>query len=318
MSDQLCKISINNIDLNDLRYKIVFNEPDLTHLAQSILATGLIYPPVLRSLKNNTFCIVHGFNRVHAMLLNQRSHINCQVLDSNLSEADYIYKAISSRSFKQELTQVELARSLILLKPHHDIAEISNLSSSLFNKKISEKYIKQILKICEISSDILELIEAKHLSFKAAQKISNLPVAYHLPLIELFSHLRASNSIQLEMITNLFEISKRDKIEIIKVIQACCIDQIINDRSLDTPAKTIKVRQAVYQNRYPTLFNNQQEIKNLISELPTKTDVLFSPSENFDDTQIRVSFNVKTIKDLESKINTLNKCLNHPSIQKIL
>jgi len=60
MSDTLCEIDIQRIDLNDVRYKFSSQQDDVTSLAATIKETGLAYPPIVKPVKNK-FIIISGF-----------------------------------------------------------------------------------------------------------------------------------------------------------------------------------------------------------------------------------------------------------------
>jgi len=149
MSEQLCQINICDIDLTDQRYKISFtHDCDIKSLTQSIRETGLICPPVVRQ-SDDKYIIVSGFNRIKACINNHNNTVSVQKINSETSEYQCFVKAITSLSFKRQLSQAELIMSIRYLDKFLDKKQIADKSAAILNMELNVGYIEDLLDIAD-------------------------------------------------------------------------------------------------------------------------------------------------------------------------
>jgi ParB family chromosome partitioning protein len=135
MSEHLCKIDIGDIDLTDQRYQISFSNENIAFLGQSIRETGMIHPPMVRPL-NNQYIIVSGFNRIKASIYNKKDTILVYTIKPDADEYQCLLKSITAISFKRQLSQAELIRSIKLLNKFLDEKQMADKSAAIFNMEL--------------------------------------------------------------------------------------------------------------------------------------------------------------------------------------
>jgi ParB family transcriptional regulator, chromosome partitioning protein len=317
MSEQLCKINICDIDLNDLRYKISFTSGNIESLAQSIKDTGLINPPLVRPLKNR-YIIVAGFNRVQAYIKNREDTIVVYKTKSDTDEYQYLLKSITALSFKRELTYAELIVSIKSLNDFLDVTQIADKSSAIFNARLNIKFVQDLLNIGTYLPEFsLNLIHQGNLSIKTAKRLLSFKNKAIKEFLIIFSKIKASNNKQLEIVQFIDEISKREAINIEDFFQNQKMQKIILDENREPVLKTRLLREFLYEKRFPTLFQTRQTVQKRINKLKLGNKVKMLPPENFESQNYSISFTLKNYNEFKTNIKTLNTLLESRELKEI-
>ena len=320
MSDSLCEIDIQDIDLTDERYKISLLHEDVTDLAFSIQETGLICPPMVRRVVrpvNNKYIVISGFNRIRAYILNNIKHIQVLIADPELSDRQCLIRSIAWLSFQRLLSQSELIRSVQLLSAHLTTKEIFEYSLVLFKHKLNVQYIEQILAISKLPEPAMALIGSNQLSLKAAQKILSFSTADIKIFLSIFEQIKASNSKQLEIILYLKEIAARDKINIKVACQQMELNLILTDKNLEPNVKIQQLRNRLFNHRFPTLFKARDLVKQKILSLKLSPNIAITFPENFEHQEYTISFTAKNFSEFKTKVLMLEKQIHHDGIKEI-
>ena len=316
MSEQLCDIKLCDIDLSDLRYKIPFCSDDIKFLAHSIKQTGLINPPLVRPM-NNQYIIISGFNRVRASIFNNEDTIT--VYKTDLEEDDYqcLVKSITAFSFKRQLTQAELIRCTKRLSNFLDTKQIAFKSTSLFNRELNSRFVKNLLDIAHLPDPALKLIDQGSISFKTASKMLLLEKEIIKNFLKLFSKIKASNNKQLEIIQYIMEICKRETIKPEDFFQNQKLQKIILDQNKEPVLKTMLVREYLYRQRFPALSKTRQIVQKKINSLKLENKIRFLSPENFESPNYTISFTAKNYNEFQTNTKVLNTILKTQELKEI-
>ena len=321
MSDLLCKINISDIDLTDERYKISFSQNDINFLAHSIRQAGLITPPVVRPL-NNKFIIISGFNRVRALIYNNRIYNNepkILVYETKVDTTDCqcLIKSIAALAFQRPLTHAELIISTRRLHQFLDKKEIAKKSPGIFNMELNVQFVRDLLAIDVLLDPTLELIHSGNLSFKAAKRI----VSYEKETIKIFtnifSKIKASSNKQLEIILYIMEIAARDSIKPIDLYTNQEIQAILFDENKEPGVKTNELRAWLFGQRFPTISKTHQKVLKKITSIKLGNKIKFLPPQNFESQNYSISFTAKNYKEFVTNIQSLNAALENKELKKI-
>ncbi len=318
MFDTLCEINISDIDLKDERYKITFGSEDITLLAQSIKKMGLITPPVVRPMKNNKYIIISGFNRIRALCHNKGHKVAVYLSQTEADDYQCLLAAIASLAFKRPLTLVETITGIQRLSEFLKPEEMVKISTFVFNAHLNQGFIDDLLNIASLPSPALELIHTNYLSIKSAKKISNLDKESILFFLDIFSKIKASTSIQLELIQNILEIASRDGIHPKSVFKEMEFPNPIDDETSETVLRTHRFRTLVFERRYPTLSRTRQCIQNKIDSIKLPGTIKFTPPENFESLKYSLSFTVKNHDEFNKAIQHLTIASKNKILQEIL
>ena len=318
MFDTLCEIDISDIDRNDERYKISPGLEDITFLAQSIKKIGLMAPPVVRPMDNHKFIIISGFNRIRAICHNNDRKVVVHKSDKKAGDYQCLLIAISALAFKRPLTHVETIISIKRLSECLDNGEMSKISPAIFNMQLSEGFIVDLLNIGSLPNPALELIQTGNLSLKSAKKISKLDKETALFFLDIFLKIKASASVQLEIIQNILEISAREGLHPKSLFHAMKIQNPLYDETLETVLKTHHFRTIVFDQRYPTLSRTRQVVQDKIASIKLPGTIKLTPPENFESRNYSISFKIKNYDEFQNSIQHLTEALENRTLQEIL
>jgi ParB family transcriptional regulator, chromosome partitioning protein len=327
MSDRLCQINISDIDLTDERYKLSFLKKDITFLAQSIQEAGLVCAPMVRQL-NNKFVIVSGFNRVRALIYNNRDYDN-QVdnnqnkilvyeINADTTNEQCLLKSITAVSFQRQLTHFELILSAQRLSKFFEKEQMAEKSPAIFNTQLNAAFVADLLTIGALPDPALELIRLGNLSLKSAKRISLFERDTIKVFLDIFSSIRVSQNKQLEIILHLMEISKRDGIHPKDFFKQQEIQDILFDTQKEPGLKIGLFRDYLFKQRFPAIFKNRTMVKEKISAMKLGNKIKFLPPENFDSQTYSISFTAKNHKEFLSNVQTLNTALENKALKEIL
>jgi len=321
MSDCLCKININDIDLTDERYKISFSNTDIDFLARSLRETGLIYPPIVRPL-NNKFIIISGFNRIRAHIHNNRVHNNgIKILvyktEPDATEYQCLLKSISSLAFQRSLTLAELILCTKRLHEFLDKQQIAQKSPAIFNTELAEGFVRDLLFIGDLPDPGLQLIHTGNLSFKSAKRISLLGKETIKVFLDIFSKIHASQNKQLEIILYIMEISARDAIKPKAVYMNQEIQDILSDEKKDPGLKTRDLRACLFEQRFPIVFKAHQRVMEKITSIKLGNNIKILPPKNLDSQDYSISFTAKNYNQFQAKVQSLHKSLENKKLKEL-
>ncbi len=317
MSEQLCQINICDIDLTDQRYKISFtNDCDIKSLTQSIRETGLICPPVVRQ-SDDKYIIVSGFNRIKACINNHNNTVSVQKINSETSEYQCFVKAITSLSFKRQLSQAELIMSIRYLDKFLDKKQIADKSAAILNMELNVGYIEDLLDIADLPDPALGLIQMGNISFKTAKKMLSFQKESIKSFLKIFTKIKASNNKQLEIIQYIVEISKRDGIELENFLKNQEIEAIILDRNKEAVLKTKLLRDYLYEQRFVNLSKARKKIQKKINTLKLDNKIRLSAPDNFESPNYLISFTAKNYKEFKTNVKILNNVLENKKFKEV-
>lgn len=321
MSDCLCEIQINDIDLSDERYKIFILDKDIGFLARSIVETGLVCPPIVRPV-NSKLIIVSGFNRIKAHIYNNHRFQNKKkivVYKTTAETTDYqcLLKAITSLSFQRMLTPGELIACIKRLHHFLNTAQIAEKSPAIFNTELPERFVKELLTIGALPDPALELVHTGNLSLKSARRIALFETETIMVFLTIFSKIYASHNKQLEIILYIMEICARDNIKPRSFLQKQAIQDILINEKTEPGLKTTLLRAYLFELRFPMIFNHRQQVMEKIGLIKFGNHIKFSPPENLDSQDYTISFTAKNYEQFLTNVQTLNKGLENRELRDL-
>lgn len=162
MNTQYMNNSVQNIFLSAIKAsrfnpRKTFNETDLTELADSIEAQGVLQPIMVRP-KDDIFEIVYGERRYKASLIAGLETIPAIVRE--LSDNDAIECALTENLQRQDVSPVEEASAFqsLIQNNHYDISSLM----AKFAK--SESYIRSRLRLCTLIAPFADLLISEEIN----------------------------------------------------------------------------------------------------------------------------------------------------------
>lgn len=315
MSDTLCQIKISDIDISDDRYRIEI-PTDLIQNDPSIFIAGLAYPPIVRPV-HDRYVVVAGFDQVEARLKDKSADtIHVLKTRKDITELECLKRSIAAVRFKHPLSAVEILRSVERLHQMLTVDEIQQSALEILGQSLNKKYIEKLIAINTLPHQALVLIANQRLSLKVAEKLISLNKEDLSTILDLFDAVKASKNKQLEIVQFLVESSNRDHISIKEVMLKLDAHAIVSDDSLDSNTKLNKIRNLLYNYRFPTLSKFLSTQSYHIRQLKLNT-IQFVPAQNVENQSFQISFNAKTLNEYSSKVMQLTDTISHESITEI-
>ncbi len=317
MSEKLRDIAISSIDLSDERYQIALSSSDTEWLARSIKGVGLVSPPILQPM-GHRYAVVSGFNRIKALGLLEVDSVKAVVQGPPAGDRECLLTAVAALSFKRPLTHAELIVGATRLAKFMDTAAMAEQSAGIFNVPLSQSFVRELLEIGALPDPAPTLIHQGRMSLKSAKALARLGGEFQTLMLEVFANIRASVSVQLELIQNLTEISARDDLGPERLLMD--IDPgwpPVLDEKNDSVAVTRDFRTRVFEKRFPELSMARQNVRKMISAMNLPAHISIKPPEYFEGRNFSVSFQARTFDDFQAGLQRLRVASEHPDFDKL-
>ena len=158
------KLQMSNITSNPTNARKKFTH--IKELAKSIESIGLAHAIVVRPVEDGRYSIVAGERRYRACQLLQMESIDCNVLEPDAEIAEII--SLAENVERKSLSSKEKADKVAELQMRTGCAQSNRALAKELS--VSESYIRKLLKINNLPTDVKEKIENKELSQNAALK----------------------------------------------------------------------------------------------------------------------------------------------------
>jgi ParB family chromosome partitioning protein len=152
------ELPVADIEPNPNQPRRRFSDEALEALAESISASGVVQPLIVRKLSANRYELVAGERRWRASRMAGIERVPVVVRDSD--EADRLEVALIENMVREDLNPVEEARACAAL------VEDLGLSKEDLGKRVgrSRPQISNLIRLLDLPDDVLQMLEAGELS----------------------------------------------------------------------------------------------------------------------------------------------------------
>ena len=310
------QVPLSLIDSKDQTFRIT-TETGVDDILDSIKNVGLINSPILIK-KKSKYTIICGFRRIAACRILGLLNIEAKFPVYNANELDCLKFAITDNSFQRPLNLIEQSKSLFMLSGFFkDITSLADAASSL-GLPCNPSLIKKIINIYHLPSPIQNCVLSDIISLSMAVELGRFEKDVGITFAKIFKDLKLGLNKQRELITLIHEISRRENIPVIKVIQESDFQKILQNDELDRTKKTEKLRCYLKKRRYPSITQAEQKFEELVKKLKLGKGMRFIPPKNFEGNTFVIKLHFNNLKDLQANSYTLEEILQNPILKKIL
>ncbi|MFN2435978.1 MAG: ParB/RepB/Spo0J family partition protein [Desulfotignum sp.] len=310
-------ISLTDIRLDDTRFQITVKEGNRSSLTRSIKTMGLICPPTVWAADTG-FVPVSGFRRIQAVLsLSETEKIDCRIMPAD-AEMVCAMQAVADNAFARELTPAEQVRAVKLLARFMDPAQMAGQSLSIFNRQLNQGFIAALLAVSALPPEAMILFENGNLALKPARRLTGYDRETIEVLINIFSRIKASSGKQLDIITCLTEVCKKEDISPEILFHENGLQAVLNRDTKDPGQKGDQVRHYLSRRRFPNLEQTRQNIKSRLGRLLSGKSLRFQLPENFESTVYGISFDFTNLDEFKNQAQVLTSMADHPDLKEIL
>jgi ParB family transcriptional regulator, chromosome partitioning protein len=165
------QIDVDDIIIGPYQTRKEFNTDSLRALSDSIKSTGLISPILVHINEDGKFVLLAGERRLRATKMAELSSIEAKIIPGDqISEEKKVFLTAYENLLREDLNPIELSRTYKLLIDKNNLS-IDNLAHNIGK---SSQYVRNYLKLLELSSDVQSLLEEKKLTEGQARHIHGL------------------------------------------------------------------------------------------------------------------------------------------------
>ena len=304
------------IDSEDQTFRIT-TKTGIDDILNSIKNVGLINPPILLK-KKSKYSIICGFRRIAACRKLDFPDIESKILDPETNELDRVKFAITDNVLQRPLNLIEQSRSFFMLSGFFkDIISLANAASSL-GLPHNPSLIKKIINIYHLPLPIQDCVLSNIISLSMAVELSTFEKDTGITFAKIFNELKPGLNKQRELITLINEISFRENIPVMKVIQESGFQEILQNNEIDRTEKTKKLRFYLKKRRYPSITHAEQKFEELVRDLKLGNGMKLIPPKNFEGNTFIIKLHFNNLKELQDHSDTLNKIQQNPTLRKHL
>lgn len=313
MDYKISPVSLDQIETDDGTFKITTNT-DTTDLAMSISTIGVLQPPVVMMKKKGVYMVVCGFRRIAACAALMHDSIPARILASDVSQLACAQIAISDNSMQRPLNVVELSRAYALVRRVVDgspgwrkIVESTGLPGS-------QTAMNRIMPVADMPLSMQNAILEGSIALPVALHISQLNEDDARALCILFRTLTTGLNVQREIVELISEISLRDDIPIVRLMEQDDIAAIIDSGDSPAPQKARELRMMLKAKRYPELSMAETSYNRNLKSLKLDPRVQLQPPRFFEGNKYRLSLTINSRQQLKSLQPELEKLVQHPTL----
>ena len=252
----------------------VLDDEKMQDLVESIRANGILSPVLVRPIGNDIYEMVSGHRRMHAAELLGMETIPAIIREMTDDEA--IVKMVDANIQREELLPSEKAfaykmkldamrrqgsrHDLTCGQNGHKLAGIK--SRDILAEEVGEsaKQVQRFIRLTELISPLLDLVDEKRLQFTVAVEIS-----YIDPEIQkwLFEYIKENGAVKLNQISLL-----RDQLQTGAITQARMIDLLNNSQPGKAPSSKLTFTEKKLREYFPESYTTRQ-MRDVIEDLLT-------------------------------------------------
>nr|WP_319492871.1 ParB/RepB/Spo0J family partition protein [uncultured Desulfobacter sp.] len=314
-------IPVSEINLSDTGFRITGPNQETEPLSASISQYGIMVAPLVLH-KENGYVVVSGFRRIEAALHAKLSRITCRVMHAD-KDIDAAIAAVTENAFSRELSVSEFVRATGLLLRFMDAKDIAKNAASLFNRPMNTGYINTLAGIHAMPDAVLDLLDQNQISIKACKLLMSMDADNQTEFLLLFSRIKVSSGIQMEIITWAKEICALEKINLASLIAQsplCATEShgLEADGHLDMGALGKQFKAFLAQRRYPVLTAAKDRARAQINRLGLDAGLQLSVPENFEGMVYTMQMAFKSLDEFTAHLNRLAELANSTDFKSLV
>jgi ParB family chromosome partitioning protein len=314
-------IPVSEIDLSDTGFRVTGPNQHFEALSASISQYGIGVPPLVLP-EGDKYIVVSGFRRIEAARHAKVSRITCRVMPAG-TEINAAISAVTENAFSRELSASELVRATGLLLRFMDAKDMTKNAASLFNRPMNTGYINTLAGIHAMPDAVLDLLDDNKISIKACKLLMSMDAETQTEFLQLFSRIKVSSGIQVEIITWTKEICALEKISPATLIQESPLntseDQgLAADRHRDMSALGKQFKTFLAQKRFPVLTAAKDKARERINGFGLDAGLQLSVPENFEGMVYSMQMDFKSVDAFKAHLNRLTELANRPDFKNLV
>lgn len=309
-------IPVSEIDLSDTGFRITGLHHDIEHLSASISQYGIMVEPLVLC-GSDKYSVVSGFRRIEAARYAGLSRITCRVMPAG-EKSVAAMAAVIENAFSRELTPAELVRATALLFRFMDAESIAKNATAIFNRPLNTAYINTLARIHAMPDSVLDLMDEGKISIKACKSLVSMDAETMTEFLHLFSLIKVSSGIQMEIIAWAKEICALEKMSLSTLIQESPLGGKESDEHRDMSALGKQFKAFLAQRRFPAVTAAKNQAQEHIKALELDSGLQLAVPENFEGLVYAMQMEFKNMDEFKTRLNRLAQLADHHDFKSLL
>lgn len=320
-------IPVSEIDLSDTGFRITGPHHDIKHLSASISQYGMMVAPLVLCGQDK-YIVVSGFRRIEAARHAGLSRITCRVMPAGDNLDAAAMAAVTENAFSRELTPAELIRATALILRFMDAKNIAKNAILIFNMPLNAGYINTLARIHAMPDPALNLLDQGRISIKACKRLVSMDVDTLTEFLHLFSMIKVSSGIQMEIIAWAKEICALEKISLSRLIQESPLGVVNNGDGIgqggsslghrDMGALGKQFKAFLAHRRFPALTAAKTLALEQIKALELDSGLQLAVPENFEGMVYAMQMEFKNMGEFKTRLNRLAELADHHDFKSLV
>ncbi len=262
------RLPVQQIDLKDETFSLNLPGESLSYpdLAKSIAATGILHPPIVQEKSKSSYRVVAGRQRLRAVS-DTCTSCDCLVLAANTGMAETLALAMQETLLSRQPSPVE--KAVFLNKELHwlDEEEVAKRFLPLLGIKGDVQQLQRFIKLLELEEPLLMAVQVGKLDETVARELGKLPFGDRMALFDLIDLLSLSVGNQKKLVNGCRELSGRQDLSIIKILNDQELHAILDHEASNLPQKAGQLMNWLNKMRSPRLEEAEKEFRTFRGQL---------------------------------------------------
>ena len=308
------RIALNEINISDDTYRYHYPKYHAAPLRRSIREHGILTPCLLESTDAG-YRIVHGFRRI--AIAHEGKMESVPALISDNSSLEHLKGSLIDNRVQGEFNLYEQAKALEIAgklgaSESTIIEEFLPLVGLHAHKNVYDEY-RGFLRI---PLQLIDFFVEKDIAISRTQIFQKLTPEGQSVAVELLERFSPGINVLDEIITNLYEISRREEQAIADIYEELQVENILEDAGQPHLALG-DIRQRLQKYRYPVLSQTNEEIKKLTSRLELGERVRIRWDNRLENRGLDVTFHWESVEDIKKSQSDLDDPENRAVFKSI-
>jgi hypothetical protein len=280
-------------------------------LRESFERIGILHKPILLTKAGSRFDIICGFRRLHFLVSSTEAEkVDCLVLAQNSEPSSILDILVTEQGLSQPLSLAEKAQFIQICSRFLSHPEIvAGYLERLYLPK-RPATIDGLLAILSQDPLMIAEIHAGRLQQKMVSDLLRLPEqSDRIALIRLFKELAMGDGKQKRFFYLIRDISFRRGSSVAAYLKTPAIQEIVNNRGINTPQKILHLGNLLQQQLNPSLSQAEGDFVKQVGSLHLPACCTLSHSPSFETDEVTLSISFKNFNDCHVRIPALKKSL---------
>jgi len=312
------RICLEDVDRSDELFSMSF-EPDLSRLRESVKRVGILEPLWLRE-KGGRFQIVGGFRRFDTALSLREERVPALIWKGEqLEDMRAFWMSLHSNVTARGLNPVEKGLVLGKLLDHFRLSrkEVIRTAMPLLGLEPSEKILSGFLLLNGFPTPLKRYLLSHGASLATVSLLGRFTGEEQESLAGFLAPLRLGENVLREILTFMWEISRRDGVRVDEVISGEEMRRLLSDGRLSGPQRIEAIRRVLREKRYPRLSALEETFRSARKRMRLSPKILLKPPPFFEGNRFRIEIGFETLEEYRAALSELRD-LPEESINSLL